>query len=124
MLDARDIATAAYDAAKRAARLARSEGAYDDMMPRIHRAQADALTIEATAKRRIADEYEAAQERGEVAKAGDNQHNREVVPNGNDLGLSRKDIHEARILRDPERAAPLALSGAPSTPPRKGGREP
>jgi hypothetical protein len=31
-----------------------------------HRAQADALEIEAGAKRRLADEYDAAQERGEV----------------------------------------------------------
>ncbi|MEY9532152.1 hypothetical protein [Sinorhizobium fredii] len=32
-----------------------------------HRAQADALEIESTAKRRLADAYDAAQERGEVA---------------------------------------------------------
>ncbi len=33
-----------------------------------HRAQADALEIEAMAKRRLADEYDAAQERGEVGQ--------------------------------------------------------
>jgi hypothetical protein len=35
-----------------------------------HRAQADALEIEAQAKRRLADEYDAAQDRGEVAVRG------------------------------------------------------
>jgi hypothetical protein len=34
------------------------------------RAQADALLIESEAKRRLADEYDAAQERGEIAKQG------------------------------------------------------
>jgi hypothetical protein len=39
------------------------------MAAAVHRAQADALEIEAKAKRRLADEYDAAQERGEVADA-------------------------------------------------------
>jgi hypothetical protein len=38
-----------------------------------HRAQAAALEIEATAKRRLAGEYDAAQDRGEVRKQSDNQ---------------------------------------------------
>ncbi len=54
----------------------------------------------------LADEYDAAQERGEVARAGDNQHNQEVVPNSNDLGLTRKQIHEARQIRDAEERDP------------------
>lgn len=55
---------------------------------------------------RLADEYDAAQERGEVGQSGARS---DLVPNGNevapsaaDLGLSRKDIHEARIMRDAE----------------------
>src|SRR5258706_6345672 len=78
----------------------------------LHRAQADALEIEAAAKRRLADEYDAAQERGEVAKLGTNQ-SASGVPNGNtrpaaaaDIGLPRKDIHEARMIRDAETASP------------------
>jgi hypothetical protein len=77
----------------------------------VHRAQADALEIEARAKRRLADEYDAAQERGEVAKLGTNQH-QEGVPGGNtlptaaDIGLSAKDIHDAREIRDAEEAEP------------------
>jgi hypothetical protein len=53
-----------------------------------------------TAKHRLADEYDAAQERGEVAGHGGNR--KINVPNGNveataaDIGLSRKDIHQAR----------------------------
>jgi len=37
----------------------------DELIAKVHRAQADALEIEATAKRRLADEYDVAQERGE-----------------------------------------------------------
>ncbi len=37
----------------------------------LHRAQADALEIEAGAKRRLADEYDAAQERGEILANGE-----------------------------------------------------
>lgn len=72
-----------------------------------HRAQADALEIEAKAKRRLADEYDAAQERGEVAgpRDGDRRSALERPP-VTDLGLSRKDIHEARIIRDAEAADP------------------
>jgi hypothetical protein len=36
----------------------------------VYRAQADALIIEVQAKRRLADEYQAAQARGEVARHG------------------------------------------------------
>jgi hypothetical protein len=56
-------------------------------------------------KRRLADEYDAAQERGEVA--GDGRP--KTVPNGNgkataaDLGISRKTIHESRLIRDDEK---------------------
>lgn len=111
VLDARDAASVAYDAAKKAARLARAKGAHDQLIATAHRAQADALEIEAAAKRRLADEYDAAQERGEVATQNDGR--RPVgVPDGNakptvaDIGLSRKDIHEARALRDAEAADP------------------
>lgn len=66
------------------------------------RAQADALEIQAQAKRRLADEYDAAQERGEVAKQGN-------IPDQNvsklaDIGVSAKDIHEARQIRDADAA--------------------
>ena len=103
------MASAAYDAAKTAGRIATARRAHDDIIATVHRAQADALEIEAMAKRRLADEYDAAQERGEVATVGQPS----IVPVGNDkpataadLGLTRKDIHEARQIRDAERDDP------------------
>ena len=58
----------------------------------------------------IADEYDAAQERGEIDKAGN-----PIVSGGEqlaspaDLGLSRKHIHNARIIRDPIKADPEVI---------------
>jgi hypothetical protein len=75
----------------------------------VHRAQADALEIEAGAKRRLADEYDAAQERGEVAGHGrtsDVQLGNVTLPSAADIGLSRKEIHDARQIRDAEQAEP------------------
>jgi len=111
VLEAREVAGLAYDVAKRAARLQRAKNAHDDLVAAAHRAQAHALEIEARAKRRLADEYDAAQARGEVAKVG--QYERANVENDNvspataaDLGLRRDQIHEARIIRDAEAADP------------------
>lgn len=107
VLDARDAASTAYDAAKKAARIARAKGAHDELIAKAHRAQADALEIEAAAKRRLADEYDAAQDRGEVAKNGQPSSSMlEELPTVADIGLTHKDIHEARIIRDAEHAEP------------------
>ena len=91
----------------------RAKGAHDDLVAAAHRAQAHALEIEARAKRRLADEYDAAQARGEVATR---QHNPGSVGHVSDenmppatadnLGLSRKAIHDARLIRDAETAEP------------------
>jgi hypothetical protein len=63
--------------------------------------------IEAGAKRRLADEYDAAQERGEVAtRADQNLLLDEKKVSVADIGLTHKDIHEARIIRDAEVADP------------------
>lgn len=110
ILEAREIATMAYDMAKRSARLQKAKRAHDELIAATHRAQADALEIEALAKRRLADEYDAAQERGEVVGAHDGARKR--VPDENaivpatveDIGLTRKDIYEARQIRDAEEA--------------------
>jgi len=109
VLDARDSASVVYDAAKKAARMAKAKGAHDTLIAAAHRAQADALEIEAMAKRRLADEYDAAQERGEVGKRGDFggvTSRGEDTPTAADLGLSHKEIHEARLIRDAEVAQP------------------
>lgn len=108
VLEAREIAGFAYDTAKRAARLTRAKAAHDDLVAAAHRAQADALEIEAAAKRRLADEYDAAQARGEVKRNGGD---RSSVADRNsasaaDLGLRRDQIHEARRFRDAEATDP------------------
>ena len=112
VLEAREAAGLAYDTARRAARLSRAKAAHDDLVAAAHRAQADALEIEAAAKRRLADEYDAAQARGEVATGTSNRGNQWTVPGGNgaataaELGLSRKTVHDARLIRDAEAAEP------------------
>ena len=71
------------------------------------------MELEAGAKHRLADEYDAAQERGEIAKAGGDKSK---LPDENfatveDVGPTHKDIHEARIIRDAEAADPGIVSG-------------
>lgn len=107
VLDSCDMASVAYDAAKKAARLAKAKAAHDEIIIKAAHAQADALEIEARAKRRLADEYDAAQERREVAVGRP-----KTLPDGNtsatvaDLGLSSKAIYDARLIRDAEDANP------------------
>lgn len=73
-------------------------------------AQADALELEAMAKRRLADEYDAAQERGEVrTKGGDytsKVKDENLAPTLDDIGLSKEQIFEARQIRDAEAEDP------------------
>lgn len=99
VLDARDTARVAYDAAKSAARLARAKQAHDEIIGTVYRAQADALEIESLAKRRLADEYDAAQARGEVRGSRERTASNAEAVGAADLGLSHKDIHEARVIR-------------------------
>lgn len=110
ILDARDAATLAYDVAKRTGRLAKAKNAHDQVVAAAHRAQADALEIEAHAKRRLADEYDGAQERGEVAKTGrpKNVHaGNDFSPAVNaDTGVSRREVMDARQVRDAIAANP------------------
>jgi hypothetical protein len=115
VLEARDIASVAYDAAKKAARFLKAKGAAYELIAAGHRLQAEALQIEARAKRRLADEYDAAQERGEVRSDGERgkavpDQNSFSKPTAADVGLSRKEIHEARIIRDAEIADPGIVS--------------
>ena len=64
------------------------------------------LEIEAQAKRRLADEYDAAEERGEVAFGHDGPGAGVIDGNAKavvwDLGLTCKQVQEARQLRDAE----------------------
>lgn len=110
VLEARDMARVAYDAAKSAGRMAKAKKAHDEVVAAVHRAQADALLVEARAKMRLADEYDSAQERGELATGRDGPGAGVVDGNAKatsaDIGLRRDEIHEARKLRDAEKASP------------------
>lgn len=108
VLEAREVAGLAYDVAKRAARLQRAKSAHDDLVAAAHRAQAHALEIEARAKRRLADEYDAAQARGEIKRNGGDRSSVEDhnTASAADLGMRRDEIHEARVIRDAEAADP------------------
>jgi phage N-6-adenine-methyltransferase len=118
VLEARDAATFAYDAAKAAARYAKAQGAYDEVLSKIYRAQADALEIEVHAKRRIADEYDAMQAAVLVATNRDAWKteawergtglvtDRDKTPTVVDLGLTRQEIHRAREVREWEDKSP------------------
>jgi hypothetical protein len=110
VLEARNQAAMAYNAAKIAARFAKLKDAHAEVLAACHRAQADALIIEARAQCRLADEYDAAQERGEVAKQGGARNfkipNENFEPTTTDVGLTNKQVHEARKVRDAEKAEP------------------
>jgi hypothetical protein len=102
------MASVAHTAAKLAARLARAKKVHDDLIAAAFRARADALEIEALAKRRLADEYDAAQERGEVVGrkgGGSTLPDRKGVTSA-DVGLTYKEIHEARQIRGAEKRDP------------------
>lgn len=110
VMAARMLAAGAYDQAKAAAGFASRFGAAEMLVGKARRLQADALLIEARAKVRLADEWDAAQEAGAASRGG----RPKTVPDENgfapttadDVGLSRKEIHDARKLRDAERNAP------------------
>ncbi len=110
VLEAREAAGLAYDVAKRAARLHTAKTAHDDLVAAAHRAQADALEIEAAAKRRLADEYDAAQQSGEIQRHGGDRVSKvsaeNLAPKVSELGLTRKEVHEARLIRDAEDMEP------------------
>ena len=75
--------------------------------------KADALAIEHQAACRLADEYDAAQERGEVAANGQRSpailtENSSPRATAKEIGVTRKAIFEARQIRDGEKAEPGA----------------
>jgi len=111
VIAARLLAAGAYEQAKGAAHLAARFGAADRLVAKARRLQGDALLIEARAKIRIAAEYDAAQARGELRRPGQRG---KAIPDENsispatvdEIGLSSKEIHEARKLAAAEAKAP------------------
>lgn len=106
ILEAKHHANVAYHEAQSLGRMARARKAHDEVISAVYRAQANALEIEARAKIRLADEYDAAQARGEVAGHGRSKVEHSNVTTAADLGLRRDEIHEARKLRDAEAEEP------------------
>src|SRR5262245_2671369 len=109
VLDARQQAGLAYTQAKAFARLAKIRKAHDAVLTTCRRMQADALGIENAAQCRLANEYDVAQKGGKVAGANEGRPRRsdtERLPSASDIGLTRKEVHEARIVRDAEKADP------------------
>ena len=109
VLEARDMSRVAYDAAKSAARMMNAKRAHDSLIADVHRAQANALAIRARAEMRLAEEYDDAQERGDISKQGAH------VPDGNMKAaeiLPRKEMFEARRFRDAEAAEPGLIARA------------
>ena len=97
VLEARDMAGVAYDAAKKAGRLLKAKGAFNEIVAKANHAQADALEIEALANRRIADEYDAAQARGEVRSHGGDQVSKSETCSFRDIGLTGNQRHPDRV---------------------------
>src|SRR6185503_19315879 len=106
ILEARNHADVAYSAAKKAAQFAKTKDAHDAVVAACRKVMADALVIEAQAQCRLADEYDAAQQRGEVKGHGNKR--KSDIPKENitstvtDIGLTSKQVHEARAVRDAE----------------------
>lgn len=111
VIAARLLAAAVYDQAKVAGNYAERFGAAERLVGKARQLQGDALLIEARAKVRLADEYDAAQAAGEVRKPGQRgkavkDGDRFSTPTAEDVGLSKQEVHDARKLRDAERRSP------------------
>lgn len=107
IINARIVASVAYNQAKTAAQFAEQIGATEKLIAKARRMQADALLIEARAKILIADKWDEAQAAGQASVGG----RPKTVSDGNgftsdDTGLSRKEIHEARKLAAAEHREP------------------
>jgi hypothetical protein len=97
-----------------ATNVARLHKAHREVVDACCKLKGGAILIERAAQSRLADEYDAAQKRGEIAKSGeqDRARKKDSVLSGNtigtvtDIGLTRKLIHEARKVRDADNAQP------------------
>lgn len=101
------LSSGAYDNAKAAASFASRVKAGEQLIGKARRMQADALLIESRAKIALADQVDEAQASGVMAGQGRPKN----IPDENvftleDAGLTAKQLHEARQLRDAETNEP------------------
>jgi hypothetical protein len=112
IIEASQEAGVIYDVAKAALRFAKLKSAHAEVCATARQMMADALTIEARAQIRLADEYDAAQKRGEVQTVGGDRKSKINIPIENndptvaDIGITSKQIHFARKVRDAEQREP------------------
>jgi len=104
VLEAREMARLAQDAASAALRIAKIRQAKDEVISAVNHAQADAMEIEYKAQRRFAEEYDEAQKQGFVAGQGNVQN--ADVSHLADLGVTRQDVHRFREAAAAETAEP------------------
>jgi hypothetical protein len=116
ILEAQNTAKAAYDTIKHFSKL---KHAHETIVETCHRMQADALMIETRAQCRLADEFDAAQKRGEIQKAGGRRGNQfGIITDENnaskvtEIGITSKQVFEARKIRDSEKKKPGAIRKA------------
>jgi hypothetical protein len=103
-LEARNQAAFVYDAAKVvAARFPKAVQAHNEILAACRKAQGNALLIEARAMMHLADEYDAAQTRGEAPTAG--RPKTKIIPDENNFA-SAKLMMTARKIRAAEKAKP------------------
>jgi hypothetical protein len=112
VLEAKDMARVAYDAAKSASRILRAKEAHDSLVMEVHRSQGHAVSIHARAEIRLAEEYNAAQEKGEARKPGDVKSQNAVagtkateLATEDDVG-GRNALANARALEKAEKLIP------------------
>jgi hypothetical protein len=128
ILDAKDAAQVAFATAKAQATFLKKKKAHDEVISACQRVMADALFIESQAQCRLADEYDAAQERGEIRSKPDlsdepwlaegisrrtwfNRKRSCTITNSprasaKDIGLDTGDVCRARKVRDAEKIKP------------------
>nr|WP_245363551.1 hypothetical protein [Neorhizobium galegae] len=101
------LSSGTYDQAKAAASYASRIRAGEALIGKARRLQADALLIESHAKIALADQVDEAQAAGMVAAPGrPKKVSDENLLYLDDIGLSKKQLHDARQLRDAEASEP------------------
>jgi hypothetical protein len=117
ILGVRADASIAYEKITQAERLAKARHAHGETIAALRAMAADMLLLEAGADIRLANEYDAAQARGELQSRGGDRvsskvRNADFGPTVSDMGISKQRMSEARQLRDAEKAKPGSIKRA------------